>query len=249
MTTLLLTPRFTPDSNQIRSAAIDAGWEVVRLERWHVPEALLDRELAFYGEPLLAAVLAETMPYVLLEPPFGWLPALPEELRKRDVRLSTLGEARRHGGRAFIKPADDKCFPAAVYASGAVLPTPDVLPESILVLLAEPVTWEIEFRCFVRERQIATSSPYLRNGELVETEDGDWPAEPDEIAGATAFAKTVLADARVAIPPAVTLDVGRIAGRGWAVIEANAAWGSGIYGCDPARILPVCGGRWCAATR
>ncbi|HLJ79961.1 MAG TPA: hypothetical protein VKT52_00660 [Ktedonobacterales bacterium] len=24
-----------------------------------------------------------------------------------------------------------------------------------------------------------------------------------------------------------------------APIEANAAWGSGIYGCDPARILPV----------
>jgi hypothetical protein len=35
------------------------------------------------------------------------------------------------------------------------------------------------------------------------------------------------------------VDVGRVAGRGWAVVEANPAWGSGLYGCDAARVLPV----------
>lgn len=43
----------------------------------------------------------------------------------------------------------------------------------------------------------------------------------------------------VPAPLGVVLDVGVIEGRGWAVVEANAAWGSGIYGCDPAAILPV----------
>jgi hypothetical protein len=33
--------------------------------------------------------------------------------------------------------------------------------------------------------------------------------------------------------------VGVIASRGWAVVEQNAAWGSGIYGCDPAAVLAV----------
>jgi hypothetical protein len=47
------------------------------------------------------------------------------------------------------------------------------------------------------------------------------------------------ADKDVALPPAVVLDVGLIAGRGWAVVEPNAAWGSGVYGCDPAAVLPV----------
>lgn len=28
-------------------------------------------------------------------------------------------------------------------------------------------------------------------------------------------------------------------GRGWAVVEQNAAWGSGIYGCDPEEVLEV----------
>jgi hypothetical protein len=33
--------------------------------------------------------------------------------------------------------------------------------------------------------------------------------------------------------------VGLITGRGWAIVEGNAAWGSGLYGCDPASVLPV----------
>ncbi|HNB74240.1 MAG TPA: hypothetical protein PLS70_24185 [Acidobacteriota bacterium] len=37
----------------------------------------------------------------------------------------------------------------------------------------------------------------------------------------------------------MVIDVGVISGKGWAVVEANAAFGSGIYGCDPAQVLPV----------
>ena len=61
---------------------------------------------------------------------------------------------------------------------------------------------------------------------------------PDaEMADAEAFVKRVLADNRVDFPRAVVLDVGVTAGRGWAVVEQNAAWGSGVYGCDPLKVL------------
>jgi len=33
------------------------------------------------------------------------------------------------------------------------------------------------------------------------------------------------------------VDVGTIRGRGWAIIEQNAPWGAGIYGCDPVEVL------------
>jgi len=56
---------------------------------------------------------------------------------------------------------------------------------------------------------------------------------------ALGFVESLLADPAVRLPAAVVVDVGHIAGRGWAVVEANAAWGSGIYGCDAVRILPV----------
>ncbi|AKF10401.1 hypothetical protein DB32_007550 [Sandaracinus amylolyticus] len=41
----------------------------------------------------------------------------------------------------------------------------------------------------------------------------------------------------VALPPTVVIDVGRIEGRGFAVVEANAAWAAGICGCDPDAVL------------
>jgi len=49
----------------------------------------------------------------------------------------------------------------------------------------------------------------------------------------------MLADPEVLFPPAGVLDVGEIEGGGWAVVEANPAWASGLYDCKPARILHV----------
>ncbi|MBV6626222.1 MAG: ATP-grasp domain-containing protein [Rivularia sp. (in: Bacteria)] len=43
----------------------------------------------------------------------------------------------------------------------------------------------------------------------------------------------ILSDNRVEIPSATVIDVGVIKGRGWAVVEQNAAWGAGLYGCNP----------------
>jgi hypothetical protein len=155
------------------------------------------------------------------------------------VRLTTLAAARTLTSPTFLKPANDKCFRAAVYAGGAELPGADMLPGAVPVLAAEPVTWDVEYRAFVLERRLAALSIYLRAGELAQDEDGAWPAPAEDERAARAFVEVVLADARVALPPAVVADVGRVAGRGWAVIEANAARGSGLYGCAPAAVLPV----------
>jgi len=240
MPTLILPPRYTPDSNALWKAAIDAGWETERLQGWRIPAGfIMEENLVLYGEPLFAAVVADQLHLALLEPPFPWTAELPEVYRRRDVQFSALGEARQLRDPRFIKPADDKCFPAKVYESGSRLPADDVLPDSTPVLIAEPVSWEVEYRCFVLERQVLTSSIYLRNGGLAQEQDGTWDAPDSEASEALELAGTVLSDAAVRFPAAAVLDVGRIAGRGWAVVESNAAWGSGIYGCDPAAVLRV----------
>ncbi|WP_243490476.1 hypothetical protein [Massilia violaceinigra] len=41
------------------------------------------------------------------------------------------------------------------------------------------------------------------------------------------------------LPAATVVDVGAIAGLGWACVEQNTAWGAGIHGCDPARVPAV----------
>lgn len=235
MPTLILTPRFTEDAQTLWRTACQLGWAVERLTSWRVSDELKSvPDPVLYLEALFGPTLAEQFGLQLLEPTVDWLPNLPEEYRKRRVVLATLHAARLITEPAFIKPPNDKSFPARAYI-GSELPH-GYDPDSP-VLVSEIVVWEKEFRCFVLDRQPKTVSVYLRNGEL--QRDNEFVATESELADATAFVQTVLADDRVPLPRATVLDIGVIAGRGWAVVEQNAAWGSGIYGCDPEQVLEV----------
>jgi ATP-grasp domain, R2K clade family 2 len=235
MPTLILTPRFTDDSQALWRAAGQLGWHVERLVSWRVPADLRTvAEPVLYLEALFGPILAEQFGLRLHEPAIDWLPRLPEEFRKRQISLMPLRAARQLVEPAFIKPPNDKSFPARVYTGREL---PEGYDEESPVLVAEVVKWESEFRCFVLDRQPMTLSVYLRDGEL-QREQG-FASSAVELAEAEATVRSVLADPRVDVPRAAVLDVGVIAGRGWAVVEQNAAWGSGIYGCDPVRVLEV----------
>lgn len=235
MPTLVLTPRFTEDSQALWRAAGQLGWSVERLTDWRVPDHLRTvSEPVLYLETLFGPTLATQFGLRLLEPPDDWLPRLPDEYRKRTATLTTFAEARQLTTSAFIKPPNRKSFPARVY-TGAKLP--DGYPDDSPVLMQEVVNWEKEFRCFVLDRQLRAFSVYLRNDELQKT--NDYAMSEDETTEVTAFVNRVLTDERVDLPRTAVLDVGVIAGRGWAVVEQNSAWGSGLYGCDPAEVLEV----------
>lgn len=238
MPTLLLSARQTDDAQSLWRACIAVKWEVVRVHGWHVP-AIPPDDVAVYGEPLFADHVAQTLGLKLQAPSLDWLPKLASIWRGRDVRLTTLAEARHILTRAFIKPADEKCFDAKVYSSGADLPAPGPLPENLAVLIQEIVEWKTEFRCFILNRKVVTLSPYWRDGRLAKAEDGTWPVTDEELVAAKAFSERVLADASVAIPTAVVMDVGMMANGNWAVIESNAAFSSGMYGCDAEKVLPL----------
>ncbi len=240
MPILVLPPRYTPDTIAVGTAAQRAGWQVERLTSWRLPPHLAGQEVALYGEPLFAVVVAENLGLVLLEPPAGWLADLPWEMTRRRISFTTLAEAKASLLEpAFVKPAENKCFRARVYPSGRQLVGEPVLAGSTLVLVADPVTWDLEFPCFALGGEVRAISPYWRSGRLAQAEDGSWPATGEELRQAREFAEGVLRDERPSLPDAVVLDVGIIQDRGWAVVEANAAWGSGIYGCDPDAVLRV----------
>jgi hypothetical protein len=232
--TLILSSRYTEDSQRLWQAAIGRGWQVERIHGWRVPDHLHHvAEPVIYLEALMAPTIAASLGLALLEPPEDWLPRLPAAYRQREVRLATLAEARHMATPLFVKPPNDKSFEARVYQPGELPDFPDDTP----VLLAEVVTWEKEFRCFILHRTLQTFSIYLRNCVL-QREQGFAHTE-GEAAELTAFVSQLLNDEQVPLPRAVVLDVGVIAGRGWAVVELNAAWGSGIYGCDPEKVLDV----------
>lgn len=239
MPTLVLSHRYSSDSNSLFSAALAAGWDVERLHSFHCPEGLAARQPVYYGETLLADAIAGDLGIVLLEPTADWLPNLPRRHRLRDVKLSTLGEAIVMPNRAFVKPTDDKCFSARVYENGAAIDPDPLLARDLLVLVSEPVHFEVEFRFFVVEHKVATFSPYIRNGTIARNDDGEWSASEHEIEAAKSCIGALLEDPAVEIPPAVVIDVGYMTDRGWGIVEANPAWASGLCGADPKSILPV----------
>jgi hypothetical protein len=237
---LLLSPRYSSDSRILRQAALQAGWHVERLGDWSVPERLRGRKLIFSGEPSYMKVIAHKLSYALLDAPLDWLTHLPLLYRKRAIQFMTLAEARNLAHPTFIKPAGEKVFAAAVYSSSEPLPPADEsISDTTPVLTSEPVSWDIEFRFFVRERQVTTFSSYWRVDHLTRLDDETWEALPTEVADARDFMQALLANPSVPLPPAIAIDIGRIHDRGWAVIESNAAWAAGIYGCEPHQILPV----------
>lgn len=240
MPQLILSPWETPDSIALERAAGQQGWLVERLQSWQASDHLKSQtELVIFGEALFVRFLADQLNIALLEPSPDWLTALSQDYLKRDVRCITLDAARQIDHSAFFKPAGDKAFDAKVYQSGAELPNTDDLPDSLSVLVSEPVSWEVEARCFVLEDTVLTLSPYLREGELIDRSVGGGWINEDEHQAALAFAQDVISAAPDDHPPAFVVDVGLIEGRGWAVLEANPAWASGIYGCDPGCVLKV----------
>jgi hypothetical protein len=238
MPTLLLSARQTDDAQKLWRACIAEKWEVLRLHNWRVPR-LEATDLAIYGEPLFAHHVAQILGRKLDDPPLNFPPKLPAKWRGRDVCLSTLAEARKIPMQAFIKPADEKCFDARIYWTGAELPPLGVLPGDLPVLVQAIVHWELEFRCFCLDRKVVTLSPYWRNDQLANAEDGSWPAGRDELHNAKEFCERVLACDSIDLPAAVVLDVGVMKNFGWAVVECNAAFSSGLYGCDPVAVLEV----------
>jgi hypothetical protein len=232
MPTLILSNRYTPDSQLLWKAAGDLGWDTERLINWRLPKKTIPDPIVFV-ESLFAPMIGEQLGINLTEPPGNWLSELPEKFRKRTVELMTAKLAKEVllvKKPLFIKPPNDKSFLARPYKE-----LPDYIDNDAIVLVQEIVVWEKEFRCFVLDKKVKTLSIYWKDGQLQKNEN--WYSPPAELDEARDFAESVLAE--VEAPNAIVIDVGVIKDRGWGVVELNAAWGCGIYGCDAKEVLKV----------
>ncbi|MEU6394743.1 ATP-grasp domain-containing protein [Streptomyces sp. NPDC046939] len=196
----------------------------------------------WYGGPVAGARLAGRLGFALLEPTDGWLAELPREFTGRQVRAGTVADARSIDRPTFVKPPRDKSFPAGVYSDGSRLPSS--LDPATPVLLSEVVTFAAEYRLFLLEGRIATASRYAVFGRLDPRPLGSDRADRITAARITEFIDRLVAAAGDTLPSAVVVDVGQLLdprrpGRRWAVVEANMAWFSHAYACDPARVLDV----------
>lgn len=229
---LILSPRVTPDADKLQAAAQARGWKTERLRSWRVDVAP-GNGLVLYGEPLFCRVVAAQTRHVLLEPPHAWLETLEHELLGRKVAVQSFRDLPSLDYPLFIKPPDDKIFPAKVYSAPDELLRRDDIGGDQLVLISEPVAFEREYRAHILNGAVVSLSLYCERGELAVA----GPA--DEIREAKEFANRVAGLVRSTSPPAYVIDVGILDTGAWAVVEANPAFGAGIYSGDPSRILDV----------
>jgi len=239
MPTLVLSTWELPAARALADAARQAGWSALALN--DTAAVSPDGRVVYYGGSDLALEAVARFRLALLEPPLDLLARLPAALLLREVQYAHVRDLSRLKRPAFVKPADPlhKCFDAGVYGSLGDIRAPKAIDPATPVLVAEPVEWLAEFRCFVLEGRVVASSPYLSFSRPVwrAWEQGGEKAVPSK--DALAVCGRLLVERSVALPPAFVADVGLVEGRGWAVVEFNPAWCSGLLGTDPRQVLGV----------
>jgi hypothetical protein len=227
--TIVLSPRFHGDSQDMWRAAVTRGWDVHRAIRYRGPENA--DECFVYGEIMFADMMAERLDLGLLDPPNDWLANLSKSWTLRTIEFCTAETLPSFDTRHFVKPANDKVFQYGVYENARDVPLRYVDPKCP-VLVSEVVAFDLEVRLYVLDGKILTSEYYRLVGDHEEQDVRD---------AANEFGAAVLERYGDQLPSAVVLDVGHIEEQGWAVVEANQAYASGIYGgADVNAVLDVC---------
>ncbi|HVI39147.1 MAG TPA: ATP-grasp domain-containing protein [Anaerovoracaceae bacterium] len=230
----------------LQMAARSKGWDVIQAPSgWRLNEELTKSGVKGvpYGSQTFCEVIAQQMGWTLKGNSFDWLAKLPYNALGRKVDFMTLGEAEKLTERKFIKPADDKCFDAKIYMPGEFKPH-EIISKDYPVLVSDVVQFDLEYRCFVipksnKSPRIKTWSNYIFYEEIANPKF--WNMIPAELGEPGDWLEPYLYDFFFDGPETVpsVIDVGRIPGQGWAIIETNQAWASGLYGCDPVRALEV----------
>ncbi|MBT9586631.1 ATP-grasp domain-containing protein [bacterium] len=216
----MIPARSDPERDAVASCWERSGGKLLRLDRfWEPPE--LDRtQVRLYGHDTFCLVVAQKLNLGLLSPPDDLLVQVDPKWLQREVRLSTLGSLETFP--VFVKPLVPKAFRAGVYADRCQLDRECAgLEATTPALVAPPVTIAAEARGFILDGKLLTCAIYEGEGSLAE---------------ASGLLSKIAAQAL--LPATCVLDVALVEGKGWALLEANAAWGSGLNGCNPQQVVP-----------
>lgn len=220
-----------------------------------ISKGITDRELFFsYGDVipdltnydtiywmggLYAAQLQELgFAAQLCSPGSAWLAELNPEFTGRKITATTFKEMPEFSDRMWVKPAEAKVKSLALgrysYSELKDIFLTNSLSGDIHLQWTDSfLNLDYEHRFFIRNGEVIAGSPYLVKGV------GFHPGiDSSELFNAQEFAQHVETSNVGDTPPAYVLDVALDMDRNeWLVVEANRAWSSGFYGCDPMEAL------------
>ena len=220
---LLIPDKRDAERDALADAFSRRGGTVHRLDRFWAPPSFEPATVRVYGADYFCLVLQQKLGFPLCSPDDDLMLRVPADLMRRQLRQLPLGEVLAGVFPVFVKPMMPKQFRGAVYRSAEEIGQEcRGLGPDTPVFVAEVVSFTAEVRSFVLEGRVLDAAVYEGRADLA-----------DAVAFVSALIPTM------ELPGVVVVDVGLIAGRGWAVIEFNAAWGAGLNGCDPEKVLPA----------
>ncbi len=200
----------------------ESGGDVLRLGKFWNPPELDPTRVRVYGDDIFCQVLAQKLDLSLVSPGDDFLGHVHKRWLGRDVDIFSLAMARESEFPVFLKSAAPKIFRACVYNDREELNKNCVkLPDDTLTIRSSIVSFMAEARGFILDGVVVDCSIYEGSESLSE---------------ATSFLESFVKENE--IPKTVVLDIGYIENTGWAIIEANASWGSGLNGCAAEKVLP-----------
>jgi ATP-grasp domain, R2K clade family 2 len=220
---LLISDKPDVERDSVADAFARHGGAVYRIARFWEPPVFDPSSVRVYGADSFCLVLQQKLGLTLCSPDDELLLRAPFAFLKRQITRQTLGEIAAITFPSFVKPVVPKQFRGAAYQSSAEL-TAECrgLSTDTAVFVSEPVSFAAEARTFVCDGQVLECAVY---------EGSEKRADAAALVAALTQA--------MSLPRTVVVDAGFIDGRGWCVIEFNAAWGSGLNGCDPDKVLPA----------
>ena len=199
------------------------GGIVLRLDRFWQPPSLNPKTTTVYGNDTFCLVVAQKIGFELIAPADDLLKCVPQKFVKRCIKYLPLSDALQQQFPIFAKSAAPKIFTAGVYNNNDQLVTQcQGLSLDTMTFISEIVDITCEARCFIYQQQLLDCTIYEGDGD---------------VNAATHFVQQLLDE--VPLPSPVVVDVGFIRDLGWAIIEFNAAWGAGLNGCDPQKVIPA----------
>jgi hypothetical protein len=229
---IALSPIYSTDSNLINQATYSGDLKSIRCLKWNVPFNERKNIVGVYGEDFFTTHVANQCGFYLVNVENNWLANVPYKYLKRTVTHQRLKDVSIKD--SFIKPVETKYFKAGIYKTKEAINGYDSLDKDQYVYTSNIVTWDCEVRTFVLDKTVQTLSTYLKNGQYFV--DSNIPKDKN---GFKKFTDAFLNDSNIKLPKAIVVDFGYIKDLGWAVIETNPVYSSGIYACNPEKVLEV----------
>ncbi len=218
---LVIPNKADPERDAVARAWEFSGGMVERIDRFWEPPSLPRERVRLYGPDTFALVVAQKLGIELAEPDPYAVVKCPAELLGRAVSVERLADAAGFSYPCFLKPVVPKQFGARVFGSGEALRAETRgLDDATELLRSEVVSITAEARSFVLDGVVQSCALYEGTGDV-------------DVAAKTCERVAMALE----LPRAAVLDVGLLEDGRWVFIEANAAWGAGLNGCDAHQVL------------